>query len=151
MIRLSATPYSVLLLGTAQQRLAIISPIVEGLTNLLASIVGGYWLGAVGVAVGTVVGSLVGVLIHFVRNLKLTTEIRISIKDFLRDGLLNPVMCFLPVLACVVWSATASKSLFPMFVLAPVLLLTMLLAWRRGILESEREWLKSLMLRSVQE
>ena len=151
MIRLSATPYSVLLLGTAQQRLAMVSPIVEGLTNLLASIIGGYWFGAVGIAGGTVVGSIVGVLIHFAWNLKRTTEIRIPIKEFLRDGLICPVLCFIPVLACAMWCSTAPESLLPALVLAPALLLTILLAWRRGILESEREWLKSLMPRSAQE
>ena len=62
MIRLSATPYSVLLMGTAQQKLAIGSPVFEGLTNLVVSLIGGYWFGAIGVAVGTLIGAIVGVL-----------------------------------------------------------------------------------------
>lgn len=149
MIRLSATPYSVLLMGTAQQKLAIGSPVLEGVTNLVVSLIGGYWFGAVGIAVGTLVGAIVGVLVHFVRNLQRTTEIRISTREFLRDGLMRPVVCVVPLLACAAWLAAASKSLLSVMVLLSAFLLTGLLAWRCGVLESERQWLKARMLRSV--
>jgi len=149
MIRLSATPYSVLLMGTAQQKLAIGSPIFEGLTNLLVSLIGGYWFGAIGVAVGTLVGAVVGVLVHFVRNLKRTTEIRISTREFLRDGLMGPVVCIVPLLAGAAWISTAGKSLMFLVVLLTAFVLTSLLAWRCGVLKSERDWLKSRVLRSA--
>jgi O-antigen/teichoic acid export membrane protein len=149
MIRLSATPYSVLLMGTAQQKLALGSPVYEGLTNLVVSLLGGYWFGAIGVAVGTLVGAVVGVLVHFVRNLQRTTEIRISTREFLRDGLMGPVVCVVPLLACAAWLAAAAKSFVSVVVLLSACLVMGLLAWRCGVLESEREWLKSRMLRSV--
>ncbi len=149
MIRLSATPYSVLLMGTAQQKLAIGSPVFEGLTNLVVSLIGGYWFGAIGVAVGTLIGAIVGVLVHFVRNLRRTSEIRISTREFLRDGLMGPVVCVVPLLACAAWLAAAARSLVSVMVLLSAFLLTGLLAWRCGVLESEREWLKSRMPRSV--
>ena len=149
MIRLSATPYSVLLMGTAQQKLALGSPVFEGLTNLVVSLVGGYWFGAIGVAVGTLIGAIVGVLVHFVRNLHRTTEIRISTREFLRDGLMGPVVCVVPLLACAAWLAAAAKSFVSVMVLLSAFLLTGLLAWRCGVLKSEREWLKARMLRSV--
>ncbi len=149
MIRLSATPYSVLLMGTAQQKLAIGSPVFEGITNLVVSLIGGYWFGAIGVAVGTLIGAIVGVLVHFVRNLRRTTEIRISTREFLRDGLMGPVVCVVPLLACAAWLAAAARSLVSVMVLLSAFLLTGLLAWRCGVLESEREWLKSRMPRSV--
>ena len=147
MIRLCAAPYSVLLIGTAQQRLATVSPVMEGLTNLVASMIGGYYFGALGIAVGTLVGSIVAVLIHFGRNLKRTTEIQVSTKDLLRDGLMRPAVCLVPILACAAWASTTVGSLLPTLVLVPALLLTIPLTWRCGILENERQWLKSRMLR----
>jgi O-antigen/teichoic acid export membrane protein len=149
MVRLSATPYSVLLMGTAQQKLAMSSPIIEGATNLVASVIGGHWFGALGIAVGTLIGSIIGVFIHFARNLKRTTEIQISTGEFLRNGLLGPVVCVVPLLACAAWSSVAPGLFRSAIVLPPAFLLTALLAWRWGILESEREWLKSQMLRVV--
>src|SRR5207244_4520329 len=40
-VRLSALPYATLLLGTGQQKKVILSPLAEGVTNLVASIAGG--------------------------------------------------------------------------------------------------------------
>jgi O-antigen/teichoic acid export membrane protein len=147
MIRLAATPYSVLLLGTAQHRLALGSPVAEGFTNLIASIVGGYWFGARGVAVGTLIGAVVGVSIHLVRNIRRTSEIRISKREFLRDGVVVPLTCSIPLVAGA--ASLPLISFTPVAVLTPALLLSALLAWKCGMPRSEREWVKSLMLRGV--
>lgn len=66
MIWLSAIPYAMTLVGAGQQRLATVTPLLEGFSNLLASIVAGYMFGAVGVAMGTLFGALVGVAGNFV-------------------------------------------------------------------------------------
>jgi O-antigen/teichoic acid export membrane protein len=147
MIRLSATPYSVLLIGTAQQKLAMVSPVAEGVTNLVASLIGGYWFGAKGIAAGTLIGSVIGILIHFARNLKRTTEIHISMKEFLCDGLIGPAVWSVPILAGAAWLPVALHSRLPSVVLFVSFSLTLLLAWKWGTRESEREWLKAHLLR----
>src|SRR5262249_22396191 len=63
-IRLCALPYSTLLLGTGQQNKVILSPLAEGTTNLVASVIGAYLFGAIGVAIGTLIGSFVSLGFH---------------------------------------------------------------------------------------
>ncbi len=65
MIRLSALPYVMTLIGTGQQRLVTVTPLLEGVTNLGVSVLAAYFWGAIGVAVGTLVGGIVGVLGNF--------------------------------------------------------------------------------------
>jgi O-antigen/teichoic acid export membrane protein len=58
-LRLTATPYVVVLIATGQQRLVTVTPLIEGASNLVASIAGGLLYGAIGVAVGTLIGSAI--------------------------------------------------------------------------------------------
>src|SRR5207248_6458257 len=98
-IRLSAVPYAMLLIGTGQQRLVTISPVVEGVSNLIVSVIAGYLLGAVGVAIGTLVGSTIGVLCNLVYNMPRSIAIAVDRLTYLRDGLLRPTICALPLIA----------------------------------------------------
>lgn len=61
MIRLLGVPYALILMGTGQQRLNLFSPMVEGITNLIASILLGIKFGAIGVAWGTLIGATAGI------------------------------------------------------------------------------------------
>lgn len=72
MIRLIGVPYSSILVGTGQQRLILLSPLAEGISNLMASLYLGAHLGAIGVAYGTLVGSIVGISLNIFYNLKKT-------------------------------------------------------------------------------
>ncbi|HEY2119955.1 MAG TPA: polysaccharide biosynthesis C-terminal domain-containing protein, partial [Candidatus Acidoferrum sp.] len=97
-IRLSATPYAMTLIGTAQQRFATVTVIAEGVANLLASIIAGYLFGAIGVAFGTFIGSLVGIGGNFFYNMRRVTAIDFRISDYIRDGLLRPTACTMPLI-----------------------------------------------------
>src|SRR5208283_3061895 len=77
-IRLSAVPYAMLLVGTGQQQLVTVSPLIEGFSNLLISVVAGYKWGAIGVAVGTLIGSTIGILCNFAYNMPRSTRIAAS-------------------------------------------------------------------------
>ena len=139
-VRLSALPYATLLLGTNQQRKVIMSPLAEGMANLSASLLGAYFLGAIGVAIGTLVGSFVGIGFHLFHNMPRTSGIAFSRSTLLKHGLLRPLACALP---CVVvlflsFNPLGSSS-------APILLLlsaaiggTGLLFWKYGLIESDR-------------
>jgi len=139
-VRLSALPYATLLLGTNQQRKVIMSPLAEGIANLGASVLGAYFLGAIGVAIGTLIGSFVGIGFHLFHNMPRTSEIAFSRSTLVKHGLLRPLACALPfVVMCFLSVNALGKS--P----AAILLLlsasiggTGLLFWKYGLIESDR-------------
>ncbi len=147
-IRLSAIPYVMTLIGTGQQRLVIITPLLEGFSNLLVSIVAGYMFGAMGVAIGTFFGALVGFGGNLVYNMRRTVGLQYRISDYLRDGLLRPAICGLPVLAF----ATALRLSNSITLLTTglgfvaTLMATGFLVWRWGLIGSEREKLRARRL-----
>ena len=143
-IRLSATPYVVTLIGAGQQRLLIVTPILEGLSNLLMSIAAGHWLGAEGVALGTLFGSFVGIGGNLFYNMRRTTSLKFRVSDYLRDGLLRPSVCAVPVIAFEfivhVFPHTSLLLLWISAILA--LLTTVACVWRWGLSGKEREKLR---------
>lgn len=96
-VRLSALPYATLLLGTGEQRKVILSPLAEGVTNLVASVLGAWKFGAIGVAYGTLIGSFISVGFHFFYNLPRTGAIEVSRIALLRRGVLRPLLCLGPL------------------------------------------------------
>jgi O-antigen/teichoic acid export membrane protein len=99
MVRLTGVPYSSILIGTGQQRLVIVSPLMEGFTNLIASLLLGLKYGAIGVAWGTLVGAVVGMLAHVLYNLPRTKKcISVDRYHFIRDGLFSPAICCIPTI-----------------------------------------------------
>jgi O-antigen/teichoic acid export membrane protein len=144
-IRLSAVPYVTVLVGTGQQKLVTLTPLLEGMSNLIASVIGGLFLGAIGVAIGTLIGGIVGVMGNLFYNMPRTLEIRFRIADYLRDGLLRPVVCAVPIIV------TALTFHFSSFAVPAVnyatfgiaVLATAFLIWRFGMVGSEREKLRT--------
>jgi O-antigen/teichoic acid export membrane protein len=144
MVRLSATPYAMTLVGTGQQRLAVVTALLEGSCNLIASIIAGYVFGAVGVAMGTLFGSLVGVGGNFVYNMPRTVGVDFRVSRYIIDGLLRPVVCALPLMFFGVvlhWNETRSSTITA-FGLIGALLTTALLFWHLGLVNREREKLR---------
>jgi O-antigen/teichoic acid export membrane protein len=145
-IRLLMTPYSVALIGTGQQRLVILSPIMEGLTNLIASIILGRWLGAIGVAYGTLCGAVVGVLLNVFYNMPRTTEIRFSVREYLKDGLLRSITFTLPPLSCIAALQVLQVGLLIRILMIVVAVaLSCVILWSHGLLPSERARLLQLL------
>jgi O-antigen/teichoic acid export membrane protein len=139
-VRLCALPYSTLLLGTGQQKKVIISPLAEGVTNLLASIVGAYLFGAIGVAVGTLIGSFVSVGLHLFYNMPRTSLISIDRPRLVTEGLLRPLICVLPFAAVLLLRFAANLSTetqVPLIVFAT--LGAALLFWHYGLISPERQ------------
>lgn len=99
-IRLTASAYSVALIATAQQNLGIATAITEGLANLVASILGAYLLGPIGVAWGTVIGSVCGVLSLIFWVMPKAQELSVYGSEFAAEAVLRPLFCFLPILFC---------------------------------------------------
>jgi O-antigen/teichoic acid export membrane protein len=91
-IRSSLIPYSVLLIGTGEQRLVKKSPLIEGGVNLLFSISAAYMIGAYGVALGTIVGSVALWLMCIFDNMPRTNKIYFDRKRFINEALLYPIV-----------------------------------------------------------
>jgi O-antigen/teichoic acid export membrane protein len=134
-IRLSAVPYAMLLIGTGQQRLVTVSPLIEGFSNLAVSLIAGALIGAVGVAVGTFVGAIIGILCNFVYNFPRSTRIAASRALYFRDGYLRPFVCVSPAL--LIWPLhSLSFTWLESTVAACVLML--IATWAIGLSADER-------------
>ncbi len=122
-VRLISTPFISILIGTGQQRLVVLTPVMEGLTNLALSIGLGAKYGAIGVAWGTLIGGVAAVTANIGYNLpRVQDSIRCSRFRYSFQALLVPALCGLPVyLALAV--AALFKSPSPV-VLAPALVLS---------------------------
>jgi O-antigen/teichoic acid export membrane protein len=147
MIRLFTLPYATLLLGTGQQTKVIASPLAEGITNLVASIVGVKLFGAVGVALGTLVGAFVGAGLHLLYNIPRTSAIAIDRASLLKKGLLRPMICAVPFLVLLFFHFVAPN--IPgetgIFLTGLAAVITGWLFWSCGLIRSERQILGSLL------
>ncbi len=104
-IRLLGNPYSVVLVASGQQKLVVLSPISEGVTNFLASLLLGARFGAIGVAFGTLIGGTVGLIGHIFYNMPRTTrEITFSRKAFLGSALALPFLASAPLILFCIWT-----------------------------------------------
>ena len=139
-IRLSAVPYTVLLMGTGQQRLAIISPLIEGFSNLFISIVAGFFLGAIVVALGTLIGSVIAVIGGICLSMPRTNRILVSQVSYLTDGLLRPLACSIPLVlvALLPWVGVHIPAWDTVPAFSGAVLTTLLIVWRWGLLPAER-------------
>lgn len=140
-VRLSALPYSTLLLGTGEQRKVIMSPLAEGITNLAASIGCAYLWGAIGVAIGTLIGSFVGVALHVFHNMPRTLAIAIDRSALFKHGFLRPLLCSAPLLLVatpLLFISTLSIGTASLLSCLAILG-TGYLFWNYGLLQSERQ------------
>ena len=138
-IRLFLTPYSVILIGTAQQRLVILSPIAEGITNLIASMGLGYLLGPIGVAYGTLCGSVIGVVINVFHNMPRTSEVKFGLRQYFNDALLRPIAFTLPLLFCAaLFKMHRVGSMTEVIMTAASIGLSATILWSLSLLPSEK-------------
>jgi hypothetical protein len=149
------TPYAVLLLGTGQQRLVIATPLIEGFTNLLVSLVASAFLGAKGVALGALVGAVVGVLCNLFYNMGRTKGVAFSIASYIKCGLLRPLIAACPLAAIGLAANTfGARPLVACITLSAGALALALSISRFGLEPVERLWFterikKVLPLRSL--
>lgn len=73
-IRFITVLYTLAVVSANMQHKVILSPLLEGFTNLSLSIVLGYWLGAIGVAIGTLIGAVVCLGFHSFYNIPRTQQ-----------------------------------------------------------------------------
>ncbi len=138
-IRLSVAPYAVILIATGQQRLATVSPLVEGTINLIASVIGAKLFGAIGVAIGTLIGAVFCVLANYVYNMPRTTSLRFRFPEYLRDAIVMPAGC---VLALTFSLLLLQEGAIRPLVAVVIMVSVACLIWRVGLLDQEKKLCK---------
>ncbi len=124
-IRLVGAPYSVVMVAAGQQNFIKISPLAEGISNFIASVILGLLLGGFGVALGTLFGSVVSVASHLLYSMPRTkSAIFFSRSRFLVSGILIPLLATSPLLAVGVASLRGISIQIPVFAIALILSLT---------------------------
>ncbi len=97
-VRLIGLPYAIILISAGQQRLIKISPLTEGISNLVASIILGAMMGAIGVALGTLIGSVFAIAAHVFYSMPRTyPEMRFSRRKYIISGVMVPLLCTVPL------------------------------------------------------
>lgn len=91
------SPYVAGLIGTGDHRRVRVTPLVEGATNLVASIVLTWQLGAVGAALGTLVGCAIGALLHLAYNVPRTTHFAFPRIAYFRQTVLPAAAVAMPL------------------------------------------------------
>jgi O-antigen/teichoic acid export membrane protein len=139
-IRLSITPYVAAMIGSGEQRLAILTPLIEGISNLGFSAIAGYYLGALGVAFGTLFGALIGLAGMLFYNMP-RTSIQVNIKQYFSGSLLRPCISIVPALAFLLIKSFngAQNSLIDYSLRIAALTTGLALLWRVGLTDSERD------------
>jgi O-antigen/teichoic acid export membrane protein len=97
-IRNSGSPFALFLIGNGQQRQVMLPPLFEGVSNLIFSVIGGWYFGALGVAFGTLVGACVGLAGAYVYSMPRTMPVafrrlRFAWRTFAVPMLLSAPIC----------------------------------------------------------
>lgn len=149
-IRLSCLPYATILLGTAQQNLVILSPLLEGFSNLISSLVFGSIIGAKGVAVGTIIGAIFSFGGHFIYNMPRTKGIVFSQFTFIKDGLLRPLLCVAPfILSMLIINLVNTPTSFKIFLNFGAMIVSLVFIWYFGLLIEEHNRLISIVSQKI--
>ncbi len=97
-VRLTLMPYAAIGFGAGQQQRMLVSPLGEGVVNLGCSVMGAWYLGAIGVALGTLVGAWAGVILHFTNSMPRTDSMKFSRRRLIFTCILKPICCCVPSL-----------------------------------------------------
>ena len=95
-IRQIGAPFAIIAMAVGEQRVIILSPIIEGIVNVTASITLVSRIGVIGVAVGTIIGGVISVSLHFLYNLQRTKSILIEDIAVLYMAMFKPLIAALP-------------------------------------------------------
>lgn len=149
-IRLTLMPYAAIGFAAGQQNRMLVSPLGEGVVNLICSLIGAWLLGAVGVALGTLVGACAGDLFHFFNSMPRTDSMAFGRLNLARTGILKPILyclpAFVPALLLGHYVPGAIGQCIAVF---GGELLALLLLWKLNFAKDEQDELLSLAMRSL--
>jgi len=96
-VRLTGNAFGMVLVGMGLQRYGLVPVLVEGVSNLLLSVLGMILIGPAGVAWATLVAALIALTISILFVMPRIQEISVSGYNFIRQGVLIPILPFLPL------------------------------------------------------
>lgn len=111
-IRWTGTPYALHLLATNQQRLGIISAVIEGVITVGMAALFGTYFGAYGVVWASFFGGITGVLCNISLNFKNDQFAKIDVPSYLYQGLIQPLISILPIIVVLFIECYFNKSFF---------------------------------------
>jgi O-antigen/teichoic acid export membrane protein len=142
-VRLAGLPYATLMVALGQQRIIILSPLVEGGINFFFSILATSKIGAIGAAIGTLIGSFISILFHFTYNMPRTKGIQICRHKLIVDGLFRPIICSVPCIFMYALIEILSIRDIALTVASSVvsILVSVVLVWKWALNSKEQETL----------
>jgi O-antigen/teichoic acid export membrane protein len=146
-LRQLAFPYATLLLAAKKHNQLLLSPLVEGVTNVVVAVIAGRAFGAQGVATAVIVGAVVAQLLNYFYNLPRTHGSTFDRWALLSKAILRPMLCFLPLTA---WPPLAWLHLPEPVSIAirfTLLLASWVLVWNVAIERDERGIVWTLLSR----
>jgi O-antigen/teichoic acid export membrane protein len=146
-LRQLAFPYATLLLATKQHGQLLLSPLVEGVTNLVVAVIAGSLFGARGVAMAVIAGAIVSQLMNYFYNLPRTHGSGFDRWGLVRQSIVRPLRCFLPLapLAFMGWLNLSQP--VSLAVRSILLLVCLVLVWNFAIDADEQRMLWTLLNR----
>ena len=147
-IRLALLPYAAFGFAAGQLSRMLISPLGEGVVNLLCSLAGAYYFGAVGVALGTLIGAVAGVALHFFNSMPRTDRLGFNRRELAVVGIVRPMICCLPALLLgMIALGHAPNRLTQGALVGGVELLAFAALWKLNFNSTERDQIAGLVLR----
>lgn len=112
-LRQIGAPYAIVAIAAGEQKRIIISPVVEGVTNLLISIFLVQRIGVIGVAIGTIVGGAVSLAFHTLYNLPRSEKIQFNNRQgIFSKEVIKPFLALLPLILIFPYSKEIIYSFF---------------------------------------
>ena len=134
-IRMVGNALGTVLVGMGLQRYGLVPVMIEGVLNLVLSLLGMILIGPTGVAWATLIAAFIALTITITFVLQRVREVTISRTDFIRQGIVAPFLPFLPVwvwILCRVWIggfAQATGTFAPLPAAGMSLLTIVLVSW----------------------
>lgn len=96
-IRLVGNGYGTVLIGMGLQRLGVLPALVEGLSNMILSVLGMILIGPAGVAWATLIAAVMSLSVIIIFVVPRITELSLDRQTFIRQGIIVPVLPSLPL------------------------------------------------------
>lgn len=112
-IRLVGSAYGTMLVAMGLQRYGLIPVMVEGVLNLLLSVLGMILIGPAGVAWATLAAASIALMITILIVMPRSKEVGVSRRSFVWQGILIPLLPFLPIciwMLCLGWYERATHA-----------------------------------------
>jgi O-antigen/teichoic acid export membrane protein len=131
--------YSTIALAVGEQKKIILSPLLEGIINIVISVLATAHFGFLGVAAGTICGAMTSVILHFNYNLPRTKSIKVKNLNLLLSAVFRPLFSIIPAVLFIAINANIdlSSSLYIVFSLI-CNFVSWILLWEFGFSNVER-------------